>query len=267
MSPLPRVSRAALGAVLLLALLPSAHARAAQGVNLAWNQCFGDAGAVQNGVFACDTNAGSHVLYGSFVLGAAFPIVIGLEMVVDVESASPTLPAWWEFRNDGTCRTTSLGFEYFPDPLATTCDDWSVGQSAGGLAGYCTLANAMPIGCGLPGQPANRARIKTITAVALQNAQDLIANKPYFAFGLRINHAKTVGAGACGGCATPVCLVFNSVNVVGRFNWDQRMLTNAANPASNVVVWQGGGAGGVPGCLLATTAKKSTWGAVKSLYR
>ena len=64
--------RLALVSVALLvaatSLLHIAPARAAEGVNLAWDHCFGQGTGVQNLAFACDTEAGSHVMTGSFVL-------------------------------------------------------------------------------------------------------------------------------------------------------------------------------------------------------
>lgn len=263
----PRASILGPLAALSLASFSPVTAHAAQGVGLAWNHCFGEAGAVQNAVFACDTNAGLHSLHGTFRLAAPMSIVVGVEIVVDLAAPTATLPAWWEYRNDGTCRQASMSFQSTPEPADLGCVDWGQGLDIGGIGGYCTLANAMPIGCGLPGQPANRARIKMITAVVPSDAQDLLADQDYFAFALRFDHAKTVGSGACGGCDVPVCIVFNSVNVVGRDNYEQRMITSAFAPGGNAVAWQGGGAGGLPGCLAATAARKSTWGGLKSLYR
>ena len=256
--------------LLCILLAAASPAVAAPGIGLAWNQCFGEAGAVQNAAFACDTNTGSHRLEASFELSSPMSIVIGVEMVFDLASASPTLPSWWQLFYAGSCRPTSLAADFLPDPGDVQCTDWSVGLSAGGLGGYCTAANATPVGCGLPGQPLNTARIKGITAVASQFAQDLAGLHPYFAFGIRINHEKTVGDGACGGCTVPVCIVFNSINVVARNNVENRYLTAPQAPGANFVTWQGGGApvvGTAIGCPAATAVRRSSWGEMKSLYR
>src|SRR5712691_11289697 len=96
-------------AVLVLLVLPMfvPTAHAAGGLNLRWNACFGDAG-VPNKTFACDRNTGVNTLVGSFVVGAEVPQVSGIQIYIDVATASSTLPAWWQFKNTGSCRATSL---------------------------------------------------------------------------------------------------------------------------------------------------------------
>src|SRR5882672_5689194 len=86
---------------LLLAM--TASASAAAGLNLRWNACFGDAGA-NNKISACTSNAGSQFMVGSFVLPSDLPGVSGIEIVIDVATAGSTLPAWWSFKNVGSCR-------------------------------------------------------------------------------------------------------------------------------------------------------------------
>src|SRR5437867_1889677 len=77
------------------------------GCNLRWDHCYGDAG-VQNKAFTCDTNSGSETLVVSFVPAWDIADVSGLEIVMDMVSAAPTWPVWWQFKNAGTCRQTSL---------------------------------------------------------------------------------------------------------------------------------------------------------------
>ena len=71
-----------LAPLLALALFAAPAARAVEGVNLRWDQCYGDAGA-QNKSFACDTNTGTETLLGSFVLGAGIVQMGGEEIVID----------------------------------------------------------------------------------------------------------------------------------------------------------------------------------------
>jgi hypothetical protein len=87
-------------------LLATATMAPAAGLNLAWNNCAGDAG-VQSIAFACDTNAGNRGLVGSFVLDSDLT-TYGNELVVDLMSASATLPDWWRFFATGSCRQLSL---------------------------------------------------------------------------------------------------------------------------------------------------------------
>src|SRR5690349_1796199 len=62
--PMRRARALLLALPALLAVASAAHAA---GVSLRWNDCYGD-GGVQNKNFACDTNAGSQTLVGSFTL-------------------------------------------------------------------------------------------------------------------------------------------------------------------------------------------------------
>src|SRR5438874_5667832 len=101
----------------MLLALTASIASAAPGVNLKWNDCFGDGGATSR-AFACSNNTGvgalpatgtKNKLEASFELGADLATVSGLEIVIDVATASAALPAWWQFKNTGACRQGSLG--------------------------------------------------------------------------------------------------------------------------------------------------------------
>jgi hypothetical protein len=256
-------------ALRLLSILPlflALPAFAAEGLNLAWNHCLGEGTGVQNVTFACNTNTGLHAMTGSFVLGHDLGAVIGAEVVLDLASASPTLPAWWSFLNAGTCRQTSMAASFIPNATDVVCQDWSAGLAVGGLASWCTIAGEC---VDHPTTP-NVARVKVISAVPQENANDLAAGVEYFDFNLAINNEKTVGAGSCAGCETPVCIVLNSIRVVPKGDVGSRTLTTPTAPGTNFVTWQGGGVpvvGGVTGCPAVTAARRSTWGTVKSLYR
>ena len=91
----------------LLLALTATVAAAGPGVGLHWNACLGDGGAV-NRNFACNSNTGVNALVGTFEMGANLSGVVGTEIVVDIGAAGATLPAWWAFRNVGSCRQTSL---------------------------------------------------------------------------------------------------------------------------------------------------------------
>jgi hypothetical protein len=262
--------RILLRAGLLLAALSLGlprHAIAAEGVNLAWDHCLGQGTGVQNLAFACDTDAGSHVMTGSFVLAANLDQAVGLEIVVELAAASPALPAWWDLWAAGSCRPTSLAANLVPDPADPACLDWSLGAAQGGLAKYCTYGG--PCFSGPPASP-NQAKIIIGDAVAAENARDLTPGSEYFAFHVVIDNARTTGATGCGGCAVPVCIGLNSINVVGKDNIGSRLLTTPSMPGSNFIAWQGGAvpaSRSVPGCPAVTAARHSTWGTVKSLYR
>jgi len=243
---------------MLLALTTSVAA-AGEGTNLRWNACIGDGGTI-NRNFACDTNSANHVLVGGFELAAGMTDVSGNEIVVDIASASPNLPAWWHFRNAGTCRQNALSFNTAISPLAVNCADWGDGLSVGGVGAY-------NIGARGP----NTSRIVAATAVPPASLAALFAAQEYFSFNVVINSAKTVGSPNCVGCLDPVCIVFNSVNLTTPVAANNRRLVGPANGFdSDFATWQGGGGvvvQGVPGCGAATPTRASTWGTVKSLYR
>ena len=243
---------------LLLAVTASV-ASAAAGVGLRWLSCNGDGGQA-NRAFACNSNTGTNNLVGTFELGENLPGVVGTEIVIDLASADPTLPAWWAFKNVGTCRATSLVMNSTISPAAINCADWASGAAAGGIGAYNIGARG-----------ANTARIVAALAVAADAAADLGPGQEYFSFNILINNAKTVGTGNCAGCQTPICIVFNSVNVVPPAPAVGVKLTGPSNGTdADFATWQGGAGvvvGGVTGCGAATPTSNKTWGAVKSLYR
>jgi hypothetical protein len=246
-------------ALLALALfmppLLAGPAAAAPGLSLAWDHCRSEATSAQHKTFACDTNSGSETLVGSFAL--TFPVdrVAGTEIVLQLVPAGGVIPAWWQFKNVGSCRVFSLTANPNHDPADLSCPNWSGGQMVTEIASYCVSSTC----AGDPGQ----SRVVMFTAVPPPLEFSLGSIDPYFAFNLRIDHARTVGTGACAGCDVPVCIAFSSikVNMVGT-NY-RHMFTFPAFPGSEYVTWQGGGAN----CPGVTPTRNSTWGAVKSLYR
>lgn len=259
MRPLPLLLALLLGCAALGASPARAITPAYPGCNLRWDRCYGDAGAI-NRSFACDTNAGTSALVGSFVPPADVVDANGLEITVDLASASTDLPAWWQMRIAGTCRQTSLSVALVPPEGSATCLDWYTGLVAGGIADYRM---------GHGGR--NTVRIVAAVGVSLEALADLTGGTEYFGFQFVLNHARTVGDGACAGCETPVCLVVNTYKVVTPVSANNVRLQGPANGTdSDYATWRGGG---VPvtwrgtGCPAATPARRSTWGSVKSLYR
>jgi hypothetical protein len=235
----------------LLALTVSVAA--AGGINLAWNDCLG-MGGVSNKAFACNSNAGNNDLYVSFDPGLSIPDVNGSNPVVDLQAFMPTLPAWWQFKNIGACRQTSLTASVGPG----SCVDTWQGQGTAGIAAYFTQANApqiVPTPC--------RARILGAIAVPSSLAGPVEPGTEYFCFLIRINNAKTAGASACADCQTPVFLVLNEILLTSNNSGDNRI---SAPLQQNYASWQGAWFpdGGCPG---ATPAVNQTWGQVKSIYR
>ena len=235
-----------------------AAAWTAGGCNLRWDHCYGD-GGVANRNFACDTNAGTDFLIASFVPQADIPNAFGIEFMMHLAADAATMPAWWQFKNAGTCRQASISGTTIPLDVFGACPDWSDLRAGGGIASYT-------LGAGSP----NVARLIGSTSLPDGISTNLSGLTELFLFRLIVTRAKTVGSGACAGCQTPVCIVFNTVNVrttIATSHWIQ----GPANLTdSDFATWQGGGAPVTPrgtGCPAATPTKHSTWGAVKSLYR
>lgn len=268
---MPRSSLLA-GAALVLALaVPARAALTPPGVNIRWDVCYDDSGPV-NKLFACDTNTGSASLVLSLVMDDVMDSVSGMELGVEFWSASANLPDWWQFKNIGTCRQSSLSFSTAP-PASVNCSDWANGNASGGLGAY-TVDALSP----------NKATIVAAEAVPPTALASLEPGTEYFLCRLVINHLKTVGTPSCAGCDVPVCVVFSFVNVDTPILANNRRIWTGANDvASQLANWQNGSplnpfiggstmTGGprttLEGCVLSSTpTRNSTWGAVKALYR
>jgi hypothetical protein len=238
----------------LLAL--SASVASAAGINFGWGDCGADP-LTANKNFACNSNTltGGR-LVGSFIPPAGTTGISGEEIVIDLQSASSVLPTWWQFKNVGTCRQTAFTVNAdFTTGASPTCNDYWVGQASGGFTQFDPNV--------VVGQT-NRARIKVLYAVPPSLAGPVDENLEYGAFNLNISGAKTVGAGACVGCADPVCLVLNEIRLTQAVGLPNYRLQSPA--LRNYATWQGG-AIGVGGCPAVVPAQNRTWGSVKSLYR
>jgi len=275
-----RIRTAALFAVASLAfpMIAQSAAVSPPGVNLRWDQCYGDGGA-WNKSFACDTNTGSDRMIASFELAADMPeLVTGVEVSVDLASATNPIPAWWQFKNAGTCRAASLFANPTIPPGSTNCVDWADAQAAGGIGSYQVGA--------FGGQ--NSARIVMAFAVPFNALATLYAGQEYFAFQVGFNHAKTVGTGSCSGCTDPVVIFLSAIKVTTPVASADMQMNRGANwTGSQYVSWQSGypinivhacGLHFLDKCGLpyttfnvvpydVTNARPSTWGQVKSLYR
>ena len=245
--------RVPLGWMTLIAIAALAGEAVAAGGNFSWDACTSE-GGVQSKTFACNTNTGSRSAWGSFVVAADQDSFVGVEVVVDVQAQSDSLPSWWQFFNDGSCRQSALStsFDFTSAPNTNCADPWS-GQAFGGLAAYHTVATVPPVPSGLP----NAAEIKL--AAAMTNPVSLAAGTEYYGFRLVVTNAKTVGSGACSGCNVPVCLTLSQVKVA-QLNGTSEYLTTPIT--TNVVLWQTG----TP-CSGASAPQNVIWGQIQTLLK
>lgn len=155
-----------------------------------------------------------------------------------------------------------------------SCVDWALGTAVGGVGNY-----------DLGFRGSQTARLFAASAVPPTAPVNLRAGQEYFALSLTINHAKTVGTNACGGCTIPVCIFLSRITLATRPG--DVLLERGANfLGSQYVTWQNGYPINVRqlcdtrsdpcpahytmfDCVLATPTNShgSTWGQVKSLYR
>ncbi|MBI5170952.1 MAG: hypothetical protein HZA61_15790 [Candidatus Eisenbacteria bacterium] len=235
----------------LLLLAFFASTATAAGINLSWNDC-GESG-VANKTFTCSSNTFVAGLYASYMPPPGTVAITGNEVLVDLQSAGATLPAWWQFKNVGACRQTALSVSADFTAGPTGCADYWSGLASGGVAAYTTPFNAI----------ANRARLFIIYATPVALAMPMDDNTEYYSVRISFLGTKTVGPGACAGCIEPVCLVLNQIKLTQPAGVGDYRLQNPL--VRNFVTWQGGGPAFQ--CPGATPTRNTTWGSLKSQYR
>jgi hypothetical protein len=252
-----------LRAFCLVLLLSSSSARAS-GLNLAWDKCLPEGGAIGK-TFTCGSDMGYADIIGSFTPSQPHPRFIGIEVKLDIQSQSQTLPAWWQLFHAGSCRMSAFDVSFnFRTLPKSFCDDPFDGSAVGGVTNYTTSDHPRP---DWPSVGPNAARMGVAAAVAYP--KNLSAGTEYYAFSLRLQYESSSGAGACEGCNTPVCLTLSEVAV---YDASLEPLDGKQKPPSTpeiitqqaqnrLISWQDNGTN----CQSAV--KNKTWGQLKSLYR
>lgn len=242
--------------LLAVMLVGSACARLAtaqtHGISIGWQDCRsgGSAGfGLQN--FGCASNTSAFPLYAGVQLAAAVDSVFSMELVIDVDVAASPLPDWWSM--DGACRALSWTAG---TGLPSGCADvW------GGAPAAATVQGWLP---GTPGGSARHARLLVAAGVLAAAAVTMNANTPYTVCRVALDSRSTTMCPA--GCTTPACLVFNSL-LIRRLPGsavEEVLVTDPEVMGANVVVWQP--SLGSADCA-SVPVRRSTWGAVKALYR
>lgn len=250
MIPIARLA-SSLGVVLLLL----AHAPSAMGagINLFWDDCGTNWYGFTNRNFACNTNVGNRVLTVSFDPPPGVTALIGINFIIDMQSASSPLPQWWRFKNAGTCRMSSLTANT-SFPLASCPEPWpSPGRAV--IAAYTTEYGGDP----------SRARIVgSVAGPDLLQGSPVDAGTEYYAANVAIDNALTVGTPSCAGCLDPVCIVLLRVQLVQPAPLPTFDVKNPRD--SSYATWQNG-AINTFGCPGGSPVANRTWGQVKGLYR
>lgn len=253
-------SRASRVASLVVGLAVAAPAVASPaGINLFWNDCSIGPTAATNRTFACDTNAGAHVMVASFDPPAGITRLVGSSAVIDLRSTAQELPSWWQLYGGG-CRDGAMSVLFTPTTPPTCFDYWS-----GGAMGGITFA--APFG----GDP-QRMRIMASFGIPEPLAGAVEPGNEYYAFRLMFDTRTTIGTEACGDCLAPMCI---ELKAIWLYQPEGDISYSVCNPSSsNFVTWQS--ALNCPGFphpppppeeCAATPTVRRTWGLIKGLYR
>lgn len=234
---------------LLVALAFSSGTARAKGLSLAWNSCR-EAGGASNLNFACDSNDGAEILFGTVTLDSASDYVLPLYSTVtlDIRSSTPQLPRWWSDNPQTGCR-----------PLVMT-------SASGDLQCPPQEPNAFPLQgmvqssyvVGFDGPNSARATFEGVM-YAYQSFPLLTHSNIMM---LPIYNTYTVGGAVCGGCDVPVTITLSEFRLhhLGSPESSDLVVTGPASvdpSPSNIVTWQ----------TSVVPTRASSWGRLKSHYR
>jgi hypothetical protein len=246
----------AIAGILLAAAVLASAAYAQAGLLLSWNDCVAGISASQNKTFDCDSNLGEDRLFAAFRVASSVDSVLGFEVVVDLQGSSSTLVDWWQV-GFGRCRDGALRADD-DFTLGSCASPWNTAASGGVLSYTPTM----------PRGQNNQSRVLIALAVPSDNMGTLLPATTYYASRIVLSHVRTTGDPSCAGCQEPVCMVLNTILLrrpprpIGAPSGDVR-INGADATGSNQVAWQG-----ASGTLCdAVPTHRTTWGALKSLYR
>ena len=236
----------------VLAAAAGTRTAAAQGsIALRWNAC--DSLGDQQIAPVCGVNDGESRLVLTLRPDTSVTQVVGWALVLDVVTTTKPMPSWWMLQPGG-CRQGQLVAD-LPNGTEGSCaDSWSA------LGGALVQSVIYP----RPGGDTSQLRVVVGVSVPLANAVTLAANTPSLAAVLGLRYANTAGTGACTGCSTPACLVFNSAELVrapgAPGNASVWLVTPLAGIGSQALWGAGANCTAVP-------VRNRTWGSIKALYR
>lgn len=166
------------------------------GLNLRWGECAAAGREIH--AFSCVSNTGSDSLIGSIVATTGMDGLTSFQAIVEVRTLDGSaLPDWWHVEPAPVgCRPGLTVANYFNLGASECLEDVAVA----GMVSRLDVVSGAP----------DRALVRVLGA-SIASSVDLTPGEEYGLFNLRINHQRTVGAGACAGCATPVSIRFQSV--------------------------------------------------------
>jgi len=239
-------------ALVAIFAVKSPTAVVADEMHMGWDGCTLE-GASEAAQFACDTDAGAHVVVTSFVLNSGFSGFVALEAYVFIGTigTNSTLPDWWK-TTAGSCREGAIttSFDFLDSPQVNCFDPW-FGQaiSSPTMIDVITTPDLPPHGS------STFSRVR-LGATLPSGSTDLEAGKEYLAFKLRVSHAGTTGPEACDACCERAGLMVSQMTLFNAA--DAVTLINQSAPAE----WQAPTTGCRPVPALARS-----WGQVRGMYR
>ena len=253
MRPLERALAATLVAAFTLSGLPPARAAAEGAAHLAWDDC--GAAGLRTRAFACDTNVGAEQLVVSFIPPGAVPAFTGIDVSIRFWPPAASLPPWWALAAGG-CRATSLKSSPFSAGPSPCTGPWVLGTFSAAQLVTATQ------------------EIRALSDLPKGAEHGLQSGVEYYGMRIAVDHARSAGVGACGGCAMPVGLYLARLTLLlgpdPNFDYPLAELpyVNWQCDGSPVATYDNGWTvtgWNFPDC--ATPARRPTWGAIHSLYR
>ena len=262
--------------LLASSVVPVAHAQPNPGgFGLSWNDCIGLPGAAQNLDYACDGSRDGNPfrLVVTFTPPSDLVQFVEIDVYLGVRTAFPTLPDWWRL-GPGECRAGGMVFPGSRAGIGTgatgACiDPWASADNAGG--GF-QWSSEMEFACSrffCSAYPTSGSGALTI-AFARDTSVPLQAGQRYLIAPSLIDPADphVDPDPSCVGCATPACLFVNAVELVqiaGQIPPQQDIYYMTETSERQYVTWQNGGGGN--GCPIEVPVRRTTWGAIKAIYR
>lgn len=231
-----------------LLALTSTVALAQTGVDLAWNQCSGQAGAVASRSSTCAANTGNQAMYASFNPPAGVNQLEGLECFIDYQVAGGTLDCWWNFATGQTRASALVPLHVSPtdangDPVILCANHYFLDHAASGGGGMIVTSP-------------DRGQLKGIVAIAAGTGVPVPAGAQQYGCGFRITNVLTT---TCTGCTRAAVFVLNIINLT---QLGQPNVVLSSPATANCATWQN-----PSGNCGATPTRNQTWGSVKALYR
>lgn len=233
----------------------------ANGINLNLGDCVA-LGASNTMTTTCTANTTAPFkLVSTVELTQDIPNFNAAAVIIDFTASGTALPAWWNVQPGG-CRAGHAAPAWNGTSGGTCHTVWDIFAAATGFSPL--VADQWQLGL----HGANSIRYNGGAAIGTPDTQPALdAAYGIYEWGIcliTVDYTKTTSLGACAGCATPVCVVLNEVD-----------LQQSGNPNPIVNTTPGSGFNwvnlnsftGTQICPAATPTRNQTWGSLKSLYR